>query len=150
MIKTEHKIPHPLAWSACPPAPTTRPWFAPLACPRAGPAQLACPRAGPAARSLRRDAVRRRERLLAAANEVFAEKGLHACLSEVAERAGVGMGTIYRRFPDKQALVAALLDEKLDAINEVARGAARRPSGWEAFSALLEDMTRLLAGDHAL
>ena len=105
---------------------------------------------GPAARSLRRDAVRNRERLLAAANEVFAEKGLHACLSEVAERAGVGMGTIYRRFPDKQALVAALLDEKLDAINEVARGAAQRPSGWEAFSALLEDMTRLLAGDHAL
>ena len=102
------------------------------------------------ARSLRRDTARNKERLLVAANEVFAERGLHACLSEVAERAGVGMGTIYRRFPDKQALVSALLDEKLDAINRVAQTAAQQPSGWDAFSALMEGMTELLAGDHAL
>jgi AcrR family transcriptional regulator len=102
------------------------------------------------ARSLRKDAARNRERLLAAANEVFAEKGLHACLSEVADRAGVGMGTIYRRFPDKQALVAALLEEKYGAMTAVARRAAGKPDGWEAFSALMSGMTELLAHDQAL
>lgn len=101
-------------------------------------------------RSLRRDAVRNRERLLVAANEVFAERGLKACLTEVAERAGVGMGTIYRRFPDKEGLIAALLDAKLDEINDMASLAASQPSGWEAFAALLEGLTDLLAGDKAL
>lgn len=101
-------------------------------------------------RSLRKDAARNRERLLAAANEVFAEKGLHACLSEIADRAGVGMGTIYRRFPDKQSLVAALLEEKYGAMTAVARRAADKSDGWTAFSTFMTDMTELLAHDQAL
>ena len=59
------------------------------------------------ARPLRRDAERNRLRILRAAAEVFTEQGLRATLDDVADRAGVGVGTVYRRFPDKEALVEA-------------------------------------------
>ena len=62
-------------------------------------------------------------RILEAAAEVFGERGLGATLDAVAERAGVGVGTVYRRFPDKEALVDALFEERIDA------GARRRRGG---------------------
>jgi AcrR family transcriptional regulator len=62
-----------------------------------------------AARPLRRDAAQNRERLLAAASQVFADQGLDAGVEEVARAAGVGMGTLYRRFPSKQALIDELV-----------------------------------------
>lgn len=65
----------------------------------------------PASRSPRADARRNRERLLAAAAEVFAERGLDAPLDEVARRAGVGQGTLYRHFPNRSALVEGLIRE---------------------------------------
>src|SRR6266566_2146364 len=67
-------------------------------------------------RPLRRDAERNRQRILRAAAEVFTERGLQATLDDVARRAGVGVGTVYRRFPDKEALVEALFTERLDAL----------------------------------
>ena len=55
-------------------------------------------------RPLRRDAQRNRERIQAAALELFAERGVEVTLDDVAERAGVGVGTVYRRYPNKDAL----------------------------------------------
>jgi AcrR family transcriptional regulator len=61
-----------------------------------------------AARPLRADAERNRARILAAAGEVFAERGLDVSLDDIAAHAGVGVGTVYRRFPDKDALLRAV------------------------------------------
>ena len=69
------------------------------------------PEAGPErARRVRADAVRNRERLLAAADDAFAERGTEASLEDVARRAGVGIGTLYRHFPTRDDLVAALIE----------------------------------------
>src|SRR5271169_4287958 len=65
---------------------------------------------------LRADAQRNLERILEAARAVFAEDGLEASVADVAERAGVGTATIFRRFPTKDELVAAILEEELTAI----------------------------------
>jgi AcrR family transcriptional regulator len=63
-------------------------------------------------RSLRADAQRNLARILEAAREVFAEEGIDAPISLIAERAGVGVGTIFRRFPHKDELVAALVEQR--------------------------------------
>src|SRR4051794_15749403 len=65
-------------------------------------------------RPLRADAARNRARLLAAAKEVFAARGLDATMDEVARRAGVGVGTAYRRFRNRDDLITALFEERLD------------------------------------
>jgi AcrR family transcriptional regulator len=82
-----------------------------------------------APRPLRRDAAENRSRLLAAASQVFDEQGLDAGVEEIARVAGVGMGTLYRRFPTKDALIDALVTDLLDAMIELAREAALRPDG---------------------
>jgi len=73
---------------------------------------------------LRRDAALNRQRLLGAAAEVFAERGLDAGVDEVARAAGVGMGTLYRRFPTKQALIDELIGDLRLRLLELARAAA--------------------------
>ncbi len=80
-------------------------------------------------RPLRRDALKNRERLLDAAGQVFDEKGLEASVADVARVAGVGMGTLYRRFPSKEALIEALVSEVLEATIAMAREAAAWPDG---------------------
>jgi AcrR family transcriptional regulator len=80
-------------------------------------------------RPLRRDAALNRDRLLAAAVRVFDAQGLDASVTEIARVAGVGMGTLYRRFPTKAALIDALVHEVLDATIEMAREAADAPDG---------------------
>lgn len=82
-----------------------------------------------AERPLRRDAARNRERLLDAAEEVFAAQGFEAGVEEVVRVAGVGMGTLYRRFPTKDALVSALVVELLERMIEVAEVAQSIPDG---------------------
>ena len=81
------------------------------------------------ARKLRRDAVENRRRLLDAADAVFAEHGLDAGVDEVARVAGVGVGTLYRRFPTKDALVAELVRELLDDLLALAQDALAVPGG---------------------
>jgi AcrR family transcriptional regulator len=108
--------------------------------------------AGPPARSgrLRADAERNRQRILRAAAEVFTERGLQATLDDVAERAGVGVGTVYRRFPDKEALVEALFTERLDALAGFAEEALAEPDPWTALATFLERAASVIAGDRGL
>jgi AcrR family transcriptional regulator len=80
-------------------------------------------------RPLRRDAARNRERLLAAASQVFDAQGLDAGVEEVARVAGVGMGTLYRRFPTKDALIEALVHDVLAEMIRLARAAVSYPEG---------------------
>ncbi|MGF6884317.1 AcrR family transcriptional regulator [Nocardia sp. GAS34] len=65
---------------------------------------------------MRADAQRNYERMLSAAAETFAEEGPNASLNEIARRANVGPGTLYRHFPNRQALLAAVLRERIEAL----------------------------------
>ena len=89
---------------------------------------------------LRSDAQRNRERLLAAAEELFLERGAAVSLDDVARRARVGIGTLYRRFPTREALLAAMCDDRLLAIAEAsqARGLSRDPVG--ALRSFMEEL----------
>jgi AcrR family transcriptional regulator len=101
-------------------------------------------------RPLRRDAERNRQRILAAAAEVFTEHGLEVSLDEVARRAGVGVGTIYRRFADKDELVETLFTDRIDEIAAMARRAGELPDPWTGLVTFLEQWVCLLAGDVGL
>ncbi|MCW2606561.1 MAG: transcriptional regulator, TetR family [Frankiales bacterium] len=95
-------------------------------------------------RPLRRDAAANRERVLTAAAEVFSEQGLSAGLDDVARRAGVGVGTVYRRFPTREALLDALLLDLLQAWLEAAEEALALPGG-EGLEALLRTLGEVQA-----
>jgi AcrR family transcriptional regulator len=73
-------------------------------------------------RPLRADAVRNRQSLLAAAADEFAERGLDASVADIARRAGVGKGTVFRHFATKDDLIAAIVLDRIDALNEVGEG----------------------------
>src|SRR3984957_11995749 len=105
---------------------------------------------GTGERPLRRDGERNRQRFLAAAAEVFTERGLDATLDEVARAAGVGVGTVYRRFPDKEALVSELFRDRSDALVPVAEEACAAPDPWQSLVAYLEFAAAALAGDLGL
>jgi AcrR family transcriptional regulator len=81
------------------------------------------------ARAMRRDAVRNYERILESAREVFGESGADACIEEIAARAGVGVGTVYRRFASKDALIDELLRLALDELIIAAEHALARTDG---------------------
>jgi len=83
-------------------------------------------------RPLRADAERNRAKIMTAAAQVFATRGLDATLDEVASAAGVGVGTVYRRFPDKEALIGALFEHAVDEIAQLAHAAATRDDSWDA------------------
>ena len=74
-------------------------------------------------RPLRADARRNRERILQSAREVFAESGAEAQIDDVARRAGVGVGTVYRHYPTKEALLTELVREKFERFSRAAREA---------------------------
>lgn len=102
------------------------------------------------ARPLRRDAERNRRRILAAAREVFAARGLGATLDDVAHHAGLGVGTVYRRFSDKASLVEALFQDRIDDLVALAEEALAAPDSWRGFVDFLERSGELLAADHGL
>lgn len=105
---------------------------------------------GGTGRRLRRDAERNRQRILAAADEVFTEQGLDATLDEVARAAGVGIGTVYRRFPDKEALVSALFRDRIDTMVTVAEQACAADDPWQGLVGYLEFAGATMAGDLGL
>jgi AcrR family transcriptional regulator len=101
-------------------------------------------------RPLRSDAERNRTRILAAAAEVFAERGLDVPLDDIAVAAGVGVGTVYRRFPDKDALIDALFEDKIANVEAAARGALEIEDPWDAFEAFMRAVCRMQAEDRGL
>jgi AcrR family transcriptional regulator len=104
-----------------------------------------------AGRPLRADARRNRERVLTAAREVFAEQGREAQMDDVARRAAVGVGTVYRHFPTKEALIAALVAEAFERLLVVAKAQAQRDDdAWDALVTTLWAGAEILAGDRAL
>ena len=82
----------------------------------------------PAAAPLRRDAAANRERILAAAIDVFSTSGADAGIDEIARKAGVGIGTVYRRFPTKEMLVQSITAQLLRDLNELARQSLDAPA----------------------
>ena len=88
-------------------------------------------------RPLRADAQRNRERILAAADEMFAAHGVDASIDEIASRAGVGVGTLYRNFPTKEALLQALFVARMQPLITAARDAAEAEDPGEAFVAFM-------------
>jgi len=101
-------------------------------------------------RPLRADARRNREAILKAARAVFSARGREGHLEEVARRAKVGMGTVYRHFPTKEALLEALAREQFDRLTEWAREAQEAPDAGGALEALLWRGAELQANDRAL
>src|SRR5215470_9654826 len=108
-----------------------------------GPSGPAAARGG--TRRLRVDAERNRAALLDAAREVFAEQGLEAPLEEIALRAGVGIATLYRRFPTRTQLVAAALIDKITQYAEAAEQALAIPDPWAGFVSYVERICDMLA-----
>jgi AcrR family transcriptional regulator len=85
-------------------------------------------------RPLRRDAALNRQRILQAASEVFTERGLEVSLDEVARRAGVGVGTVYRRFRTKEDLVEALFVDRIDEVAALAEKATQAADPWSGLA----------------
>jgi AcrR family transcriptional regulator len=99
---------------------------------------------------LRSDAAANLDRLIEAARDVFAEHGPDVKVDEIARRAGVGVGTLYRRFPHKEQLVRAILEER---VGELLRLLAAEPAETDPFTALgafLEAVIRLQAHDRGV
>jgi AcrR family transcriptional regulator len=98
-------------------------------------------------RPLRADARQNRERLTRSAREVFAEQGLEASIAEITRRAGVGAGTLYRHFPDREALITSVFVEKMDTYVALARSALEDPDPWRGFRTYVEQVCAMQAED---
>ena len=99
---------------------------------------------------LRADAERNRQRLLAAAKELFASRGLDVTLDDIARHAGVGTGTAYRRFPNKDALIEALMVQRIQEIAAIAGECLQEPDPWRGFAGFFERALALMASDRGL
>ena len=101
-------------------------------------------------RPLRADAERNRRRILDTADRLFAERGLGVTLNEIAHEAAVGVGTVYRRFPDLQTLIDTLFTERFTIFQRLAVEAAREPDPGQALRRYLLDACEWRAHDRAL
>jgi AcrR family transcriptional regulator len=101
-------------------------------------------------RVLRKDAALNRERLLGAARELFATRGLEVTLNDIAHHAGVGVGTAYRRFANKEEVIDALFEEGLRDVAEVADEALAHPDAWAGLVLFLERSLHMQFGDRGL
>jgi AcrR family transcriptional regulator len=102
------------------------------------------------ARPLRADARRNREKVLEAARTVFSEQGRDAQMDDVARHAEVGVGTVYRHFPTKEALIEALILDSFGRIVVEAREALGVEDPWQAFEQVLWRGAEIMAADRAL
>ena len=101
-------------------------------------------------RVLRKDAERNRQRVLDAARELFAEKGLEATLNDVARYANVGVGTVYRRFATKEELLEAIFVDGMDQLTALAEIALQQEDSWQGSSWYVESMCEITATDRGL
>ena len=101
-------------------------------------------------RALRADARRNHEAVIAAAKKLFADQGLDAQMPDVARVAGVGVGTVYRHFPTKDDLVAALVAERFERLAQKAREGLETEDAWEAVSEFIRFAAQIQADDRGL
>jgi AcrR family transcriptional regulator len=104
----------------------------------------------PTERPLRKDAERNRLRILEAAGELFAERGLGVTLDDIARHAGVGVGTVYRRFADKELLIDALFEQRMELMCSIAAEALELQDPWDGFVYFFEQGSELQARDRGL
>lgn len=96
---------------------------------------------------LRADAARNRERIIAAAAAVFAERGLDAATAEIAHRAGVGEATLFRRFPTKDDLIDAIIETRMEEVVGLADAAASDPDPAVALEHFMQDLVKQFSRD---
>jgi AcrR family transcriptional regulator len=101
-----------------------------------------------AAPRLRSDAERNRERILAAARTVFGRDGLNASMASVAREAGVGIATLFRHFPSKEDLVAAVFADRMDTYADAVATALDDPDPWHGLVGFIETVCAMQAADH--
>jgi AcrR family transcriptional regulator len=99
---------------------------------------------------LRADAQRNRERIVAAAIEVFAERGLEASTAEIAQHAGVGEATLFRRFPTKDDLIIAIVETQMDATIEIASDCLENSDPAEAVERFLTEIVERSVADRGV
>jgi AcrR family transcriptional regulator len=99
---------------------------------------------------LRVDAERNRQRILDAARELFAERGLGVTLNDIAHHAGVGVGTVYRRFPDKTKLIDDLFEQRIEDLVGFMDQAVADPDPWHGITVFLERALELQASDRGV
>jgi AcrR family transcriptional regulator len=98
----------------------------------------------------RADARRNRKRIIEASRELFAEHGFDAQIDDIARAAGVGVGTVYRHFPNKADLLEALIHERFDGLAEAARDGIANPDPWKGFEGFMRYSAEVMARDRAL
>jgi AcrR family transcriptional regulator len=101
-------------------------------------------------RALRADARRNREAVIGAAKKLFADEGLDAQMPDIAKTAKVGVGTVYRHFPTKDDLIAALAIERFERLAEKVREALEDDDPWEGLCEFIRFAARLQADDRGL
>jgi AcrR family transcriptional regulator len=98
-------------------------------------------------RTLRADARRNRERIMSAGRELFAREGPQAQMDEIAAHAGVGIGTVYRHFPTKEALLTAMVRERFQEFAAIAKVAEEIPDPREALESVIFTSAEAVEGD---
>lgn len=98
-------------------------------------------------RPLRADAQRNQQRVIDAARAVFAEQGVEASMNEVARRAGVGVATLYRRFPTRGDLIAAAFEDKMHTYAQAIETALADRDPWHGFCTFIERICQMQAED---
>ena len=93
--------------------------------------------------------MRNRRKVIAAAHHVFCDLGPEVSIKEVAKEAGVGLGTIYRHFPDKEALLGAVVEERFRGLVEETRAALATLEPWPAFVKMMWRMAEMMSEDRA-
>jgi AcrR family transcriptional regulator len=101
----------------------------------------------PDQRTLRADARRNRERIMSAGRELFASEGPQAQMDEIAAHAGVGIGTVYRHFPTKEALLTAMVRERFQAFAEIAKLAEKIEDPRTALESVILTSAEAVEGD---
>jgi AcrR family transcriptional regulator len=104
-------------------------------------------RCDPAAQSLRADAELNRERILAAARQTFAAHGTGVSMSAVARAAGVGVATLFRRFPTREDLISAVFAGTMDAYVDAVTAALADPDPWDGFTGYVQAVCAMQAAD---
>lgn len=99
---------------------------------------------------MRADALRNRDRLMAAATELFAERGVDVPLDDIARQAQVSIGTLYNHFPNRGALLDAVLPERLAELDRLAASAMADPNPWQGFADFLDGLFVIQARDRSM